>query len=124
VALPIFSTVLAGVLLLHFSTSLVFITVAALLIGLGAGAEYGLFPYFITRLFGVRNFGQLYGAVYAAAALSYGAGPVLMGRAFDATGSYQFALIGFEVAMVLTLVLVGWLRCYVYRPDGTRMTPR
>jgi MFS family permease len=121
VALPIFAAVLVGVLLIHFTSSLPLVFLAAVLIGLGTGAEYGLFPYLIARLFGLRNFGQIYGAVYIAAALSYGAGPVVMGRMFDAVGSYRLALIGFEAAMVLAIILMGSLRRYVYAPDGTRM---
>lgn len=106
---------------MHFSSATLSVLLAAILIGCGAGAEYCLYPYLITRMFGLRRFGQLYSGVYIAAALSYSVGPVVMGRTYDALGSYRFGFIGFEVALVLTLVLVGSLRRYVYALDGSKL---
>jgi MFS family permease len=77
-----------GILLLARAGSSVPGMAAAVLIGLGVGAEADLTPYLLTRYFGLRAFSTLYGFTWTAYALAGAIGPVGMGRAFDATGSY------------------------------------
>lgn len=62
---------------------------AATLIGLGLGAEADITPYLLTRYFGLRSFSTLYGFTWSAYAIAGAIGPVVMGRAFDLTGSYE-----------------------------------
>jgi cyanate permease len=66
---------------------------AAILIGLGLGAEADLTPYLLTRYFGLRSFSTLYGFSWTAYAMAGAIGPLLMGKAFDVTGSYTLLLI-------------------------------
>jgi cyanate permease len=66
---------------------------AAVLIGLGLGAEADLTPYLLTRYFGLRSFSTLYGFTWTGYALAGALGPVLMGKAYDLTGSYQALLV-------------------------------
>lgn len=61
---------------------------AAALIGFGLGGEADITPYLLTRYFGLRSFSTLYGFTWTAYAIAGAAGPVLMGRAFDLSGSY------------------------------------
>lgn len=61
----------------------------AALVGLGMGGEADVTPYLLTRYFGLRVFATLYGLTWTAYAIAGAVGPVLMGKAFDATGSYQ-----------------------------------
>jgi cyanate permease len=63
-----------------------------MLIGLGVGAEADLTPYLLTRYFGLRAFSTLYGFTWTAYAIAGAIGPVWMGKAFDATGSYASLL--------------------------------
>jgi len=120
VAVPLFSAILVGIMLVHVSaTTPRLLVLGAMLDGFGAGSEYGLLPYFVTRFFGLRSFGLLYGAIYGASAIATGLGPYIMGRTFDLTGSYGSALFGFEAAMVATLVMLIYLPRYVYAPDGS-----
>ena len=74
-ALPVFSALLLGVIQIQFATTQVALTIGVILIGLGAGSEYGLLPYFISRFFGLRAFGFLYATLYAASAIGSGIGP-------------------------------------------------
>jgi MFS family permease len=78
--------------------------VAAVLVGLGLGAEVDLIAYLVSRYFGLRAFGEIYGYVFAVFALGGGIGPLLMGGGFDATGSYSLVLGGFAV---VTLTATG-----------------
>ena len=119
-ALPVFIALLLGVIQIQFATTQVALTTGVILIGLGAGSEYGLLPYFITRFFGLSAFGFLYATIYAASAVGSGIGPYAMGVAFDIAGSYRNALIGFEIASLGTLALIAWLPAYAYAVDGSR----
>jgi MFS family permease len=65
---------------------------AAVMIGVGVGGEGDVTPYLLTRYFGLRSFSTLYGFTWTAYAIAGAVGPVIMGRAFDATGSYQALL--------------------------------
>src|SRR6202451_3587346 len=66
---------------------------AAALIGIGAGGEAAITPYLLTRYFGLRAFSTLYGLTWTFYAAAGAIGPVILGRAFDATGSYASLLI-------------------------------
>ena len=65
---------------------------AAVLVGLGQGAEFDILPYAISRYFGLRAFGEIYGSTFAAVTLGGAVGPLVMGVSFDSTGSYGLAL--------------------------------
>jgi MFS family permease len=71
---------------------------AAVLVGLGQGAEFDILPYAISRYFGLRAFGEIYGYTFAAVTLGAAVGPLVMGMSFDATGSYSLALLAFAGA--------------------------
>jgi MFS family permease len=66
--------------------------VAAFGIGLSIGAELDIMAYFISRYFGLANFGRLYGLAYGALILASGASPVLI-SSLSGTGGYGTALI-------------------------------
>lgn len=65
---------------------------AAILVGFGAGGETDVAPYLLSRYFGLRSFSTLFGLMWMAHASAGAIGPVLMGRIFDATGSYETTL--------------------------------
>jgi MFS family permease len=65
---------------------------AAALIGFGMGGEGDITPYLLSRYFGLKSFSTLYGFTWTAYAIAGAAGPIVMGRAFDATGSYSALL--------------------------------
>jgi MFS family permease len=108
-----------GILLLARLTSFGIGCVAAVLIGLGAGGTSSTTPYLLTRYFGLRSFSTLYGLTWTFYAIAGGAGPVLLGRVFDRTGSYASTLtvLGFATALGATLMLL-LPRYPVLRPAG------
>ncbi len=71
---------------------------AAFLIGFALGAEVDLMAYLVSRYFGLRHYGFLYGTTYAGFWVGIASGPALAGRLFDTFGNY-----------VLTLWLLGGL---------------
>jgi len=74
---------------------------AAALIGIGAGGEAAITPYLLTRYFGLRAFSTLYGITWTFYAAAGATGPVILGHAFDATGSYASLLAVLGVALAV-----------------------
>ena len=68
--------------------------------------------YLVSRYFGLRAFGEIYGYAFAAFTLGGVVGPLLMGVGFDSTGSYRLALGVFVVATLTAAVLMTRLGSY------------
>jgi cyanate permease len=101
VAFLVTLTTAAGVFLLARATHLSTAAVAAGLIGIGAGGEAAITPYLLSRYFGLRAFATLYGFTWTFYAAAGAAGPVILGRSFDATGSYISLLTTLAAALCL-----------------------
>ncbi|MGB7844048.1 MAG: MFS transporter [Candidatus Acidiferrum sp.] len=89
----------AGILFLAKASSFPAASLAAALIGVGAGGEAAITPYLLTRYFGLRSFSTLYGLTWTFYAAAGATGPVMLGRAFDATGSYTYLLVVLAAAL-------------------------
>jgi len=79
----------AGILVVASASTAHAAYLASALIGIGLGAEADITPYLLTRYFGLSSFSTIYGFTWTAYAIAGAIGPVLMGRAFDLTGSYR-----------------------------------
>jgi len=64
------------------------------------GGEADITPYLVAKYFGLKSFSTLYGFTWTVYAIAGAIGPVIMGKAFDATGSYQTLL---SILSILTL---------------------
>lgn len=95
----------AGVFLLARANSFPAGCVAAALIGVGAGGEAAITPYLLTRYFGLRAFSTLYGLTWTFYAAAAAVGPVILGRAFDSTGSYTSLLMALAAALALAAAM-------------------
>lgn len=97
------NTVISAVGILFLARSGTFVAAAgsAALIGVGAGGEAAITPYLLTRYFGLRAFSTLYGITWTFYAAAGAIGPVLLGRAFDVSGSYTNLLVSLAVALLL-----------------------
>jgi MFS family permease len=58
-------------------------TLGALLCGVGIGAEVDIMGFMLSRYFGQRNYGKIYGIVFAAFNIGTGFGPAITGQSFD-----------------------------------------
>jgi MFS family permease len=95
----------AGILLLAKTNSFFAGSIAAGLIGIGAGGEAAITPYLLTRYFGLRAFSTLYGFTWTFYAAAGALGPVILGRAFDASGSYVYLLTVLAAALSVAAVM-------------------
>ena len=105
VAFVISLTTASGIFLLARANSFSVGCVAAALIGIGAGGEAAITPYLLTRYFGLRAFSTLYGITWTFYAAAAAIGPVILGRAFDSTGSYASLLIILAAALALAAAM-------------------
>jgi cyanate permease len=112
VAFVINLTTALGIFLLARANSFPAGCFAATLIGIGAGGEAAITPYLLTRYFGLRAFSTLYGITWTFYAAAGAIGPVLLGRAFDATGSYASLLVLLAVALGLVAAMNLFLPNY------------
>jgi MFS family permease len=112
----------AGVLLLAQTPSFVVGTIAAVMVGFGMGGEADVTPYLLSRYFGLRSLSTLYGVTYMATGLGWATGPALMGRAFDATGSYSSHLRLLATLLIGAAVLLVTLPRYA-PPERTTIVP-
>ena len=84
------------------------------LMGMGLGTEIDLIAFLVTRYFGQRAFGQIYGYFFMIFGLGSSFGRFLAGLIFDLAGSYNPALIGAALALVVAVILVNRLGSYLY----------
>lgn len=89
------------VLLMLPEPSFALAALAVAMIGAQQGAEVDLFAYFVSRSFGLKHYGSIYGSIAMAGALSTAVALVSFGQIHDATGSYD---IGLQIGAVLFCV--------------------
>jgi len=99
---------IASAVLSHGSATPVtaFLGIAGL--GLAAGVEYDLLAFLTARYFGTRNYSSIYGALYGFFALGAGTGPMVYGRVYDLTKSFDgIVLVGGGLMAAGALLLLG-----------------
>jgi predicted MFS family arabinose efflux permease len=116
VSFALLVTAALGTFLLAGAESLAVGVVAAMLIGFGMGGEADVTPYLLSRYYGLRSFSMLYGLTWTFYAVAGAVGPVLMGQAFDATGSYEALLVQLSLGIVAVAVLMLFLPRYTSQP--------
>ena len=82
-----------GIGLLSIAHSLTSGLVAAFFIGFSMGSEGDITPYLLSRYFGLRRLSTLYAFTWTTYAIGGATGPLLVGKIFDALGSYRPATI-------------------------------
>jgi MFS family permease len=119
VALAICGCAALGIALLWTGSAGGLALVGAFLIGLGMGAEVDIIAFLMSRYFGLRSLGATVGFAFGAFVIAGGLGPLVMGFAFDRTGSYRVPLAGFCLAAVAAAMLVTRLGPYRFAaPSG------
>jgi nitrate/nitrite transporter NarK len=108
-------TAAVGVYLLGGATSFAIVLIAVACVGFGTGGEVDVIPYLLSRYFGVQSLATLFGIVWMAFGLAGVAGPRLMGRAFDSTGSYDTVLFALAVGVIMAAALMLTLPAYQSR---------
>ena len=79
------------------------------MVGLAAGVEFDLMAYFVSRYFGMKSYGRIYGLIYAAFGLGSGTSPIIFnlirGDSPDYSNVLLLASFGFIIGGALLLTL-------------------
>lgn len=81
----------------------------AIAYGLAIGSEIDLIAYLAARYFGLRAYGRIYGALYAAVLVGSALSPIGYGIVVDRTGSYANALFAGAMLLLLSATLLRTL---------------
>ena len=95
----------SGLVLAAVNLSDAFNIIAAIMIGVGIGAETDIISYMTSRYFGLHSFGKIYGFFFSFFYVGTGLGPLALGVAYEMSGSYTSTLIWYAalcVAVTLT----------------------
>jgi MFS family permease len=103
-----------GIALLGGTESSTPAMLAAVLLGIGIGAEVDIMAYLLGRYFGLSHYGAVYGTFLAIFTFGSGMGPWLIALSFDHFHAYANALIGCGLALVTASALVASLGPYNY----------
>ena len=74
-------------------------------IGFNFGGNFALFPLLTAEMFGTRNLGANYGAVFTSYGIGGILGPVMAGKVWDTMGTYKWAFIVAGIACLVAMVL-------------------
>ena len=113
VAISCVAVAIVGIGLLRSGAGGMVSIAGTILCGFANGAEGNLLPYFVSRYFGLRSFGRIFGYLFAVFMISVGVGPLLLGFSFDHWHSYEPVLVAFEIALLIACVI--FLRLGPYR---------
>ena len=86
--------------------------VPVLLFGIGIGAEFDVIPFLITRYFGLKNFGVIYGINISTFSIGTGLGPAIMGFGYDHYGNYDNSIMVAMAALIVGSLLISRLGKY------------
>jgi MFS family permease len=110
VATAFFVLVMIGTLLFASGAGEPVPIIGALFCGTALGAEIDLMGFFVSRYFGLKSYGKIFGTMFGIFAGSTGVGPLLSGLSFDHWHSYVPAFALYEVALVVA--------CLIFLPLG------
>ena len=114
IVLPYFISALIGVLIVHSTHSAALLPIGGLLLGLGLGGEIGQNAYLVSRYFGLKSFGGIYGLTFAGSSIGNGGGLILLGMIRDRTGSYSAGFYLAGGAMLISVLCIAALGPFVY----------
>ena len=90
--------------------------IAIFLIGLATGAEFDILSFFTSKYCGMKNFGVLFGWVFAAFQLGHSLGAYLTGYAID-NEIVSLLLSGYMVGLIVVCALLLMLGPYTRFAD-------
>jgi len=117
IASMVLAVFLAGAMLTLLATggSVIGLVIFIALWVVGSGGGPMIEPLLLTRSFGVLHFASILGVVAVVETVGQVLSPTIAGAIFDATGSYDWALVMFASAILGSLVLF-WIAARLPRP--------
>lgn len=82
------------------------LVLATMLIGIGAGAEFDIAAYLMSRYFGMRDYGRLFGVHLGMITLAGALAPLLTSAMYRATGGYNAMLLLCGIAFLMGALML------------------
>ncbi len=98
--------------------------VAIVFMGFLVGVEFDLMAFILSRYFGIRSFGVLYGFMLMFVELANAAGTLLMGWCFQLMHSYVPMLYAFEVFLAIAILLISRMGPYRFPAPGSQQSTK
>ncbi len=117
IIVPFFVAALCGLMIVHSAhvqSGAPLLYVGALLMGLGLGGEVAQNAYLVSRYFGLRAFGGIYGLTFAASNIGIAIGTLGLGKVHDLAHSYDPMRLVFGIFMGISVLCIALLGPYVY----------
>lgn len=97
-----------------------YLILATVLIGIGTGAEFDIAAFLVSRYFGMRDYGRLFGVHVSLITISSALAPWLFGLLYTSTGSYAAMLtICGAIFLIGPLLLLPLGRYPKFSPENT-----
>ncbi|MGF6507972.1 MFS transporter [Paraburkholderia sp. 32] len=112
----IFVAAMSGIWLIVHGDSITTITVGAILLGVGLGAEGDLITFLVSRYFPIHSFGKVTGAVWMTFAWGGAGGTLLISKGYDSFKSYSLVANLYIVMIGVAVVCVLSLGEYIFPP--------
>jgi MFS family permease len=114
IAVVFFALPLVGIGMLLGSSATVLLVPAAVLVGLGLGAEVDLIAFLQSRYLGLRAFGEVYGYLFAVFMLGSAMGPFVMGMSYQHLHGYAPAMGLLAAGLLVAIYLMFRLGAYLF----------
>jgi MFS family permease len=115
---PMFLLAAAGLWLLLKAHSQPLLVLAGMMMGFGAGVDYTVLPYLLSRYFGLRELGAIAGIAYSGTLLVGAIMPLFLNGAFDLTGNYDLAVYAIAGILLYSGVAIMTFGKYRYAIQG------
>lgn len=89
---------------------------AALLVGIGQGAEIDIVAFMIARYFGLSDYSTIYGLTVTCISLATAVSASLIGSSYDAFGNYQLAIFACATSFGLAAIVYLMMGRYPQTP--------
>jgi MFS family permease len=123
IAMFFFAIPIVGIALLAGGATGFAPVIGAVLCGAGIGAEIDLMAFLLSRYFGLKAYGKIYGVMFAVFNIGTGLGPALSGVSFDRFHSYEPIFIVYAAILVITCALFIRLGPYAYPAPSQESAP-
>lgn len=87
-----------------------FAVLVAIAVGISMGAEVDLIGYLVSRYFGLKAYGSIYGSLFSIFLIGASTSPLIAGYVFDVTSSYSLVISAAVVALIVAAVLLLTLK--------------
>lgn len=96
----------------NFDGSFASAVVMGIALGLASGAESDAVAYMVSRFFGLRHYGAIFGVVFGCHSAAFACGPLLGGLFFDHFGGYDQVMLLIAFALCVASLLFATLGRY------------